>query len=46
MSETAERPDPEDVVEEHRKTFELVADGDDEPAEFAEAWLREIDNAE
>jgi hypothetical protein len=31
----------EEVVEEHRETIELVAEGDDEPAEWARTWLRE-----
>lgn len=39
-----ERPDPKEVVEEHRETFELVANGEDEPAEWARAWLREVNN--
>ena len=30
----------EEVVEEHREVIELVAEGDDEPAEWARAWLR------
>ena len=33
----------EEVVEEHREVIELVAEGDDEPAEWARTWLREAD---
>ena len=39
--------DPEDVgevVEEHREMFEKVAEGDDEPAEWARRWLKEADS--
>jgi len=33
-----------EAVEEHRETIEIVAEGDDEPAEWARAWLREADD--
>ena len=36
--------DVDEIVEEHREMFELVASGDDEPAEWARAWLEEADN--
>lgn len=43
MSTQPDRPDPEKVVEEHREVFELVADGDDKPSEWARKWLREVE---
>ena len=36
--------DISEVIEEHREMFELVASGDDEPAEWARTWLREADS--
>ena len=30
-----------EIVEANRETIELVAEGDDEPAEWARTWLRE-----
>lgn len=45
MSRAADQPDPADVIEEYREMFELVAEGDDEPAEWARAWLQEADDA-
>ena len=44
MSQAIEGTGVADVVEEHRETFELVAEGDDEPAEWAQAWLQEADD--
>lgn len=35
-----------EVVEENRETFEIVADGDDEPAEWARAALQEVRDGE
>lgn len=31
------------IINEHRDLIELVAEGDDEPAEWARQWLQEVD---
>lgn len=31
------------IIEKHREIIELVAEGDDEPAEWAQEWLQEVD---
>ena len=35
-----------EIVEANRETIELVAAGDDEPAEWAQAWLQEAEDDE
>lgn len=44
MSQAVEGAGVADIVEKHRETFELVAEGDDKPAEWAAAWLQEADD--
>ena len=39
-----DQPAVEEIVEEHRETFELVADGDDGAARMAQNILDEADN--
>lgn len=41
MSTLTERKDPEEVVAENREMLELVADGDDDSAEYASRILKE-----
>ena len=46
MSQTVERESLTDVVEANREVIEAVAEGDDEPAEWARTWLREANGDE
>lgn len=36
--------DRQALINEHRDLFELIAEGDDEPAEWARQWLQEVDD--